>query len=334
MKSRPAQEAPADAATLSEPRTTVDELVDQEGLRRVTTLRSLGGISHRQDDLVACEEPLEIRIGGVSVAVVMRTPGGEHADQELVRGFLISERIIECPTTILSLRHCSTAPSPEADGNVVDVRLEATLEATLDLDRLRRNLFASSSCGICGKATIANVMQSGSAVDDTTEVTESLITGLPARLREHQQLFDWSGGLHAAALFTAAGHLVVVREDVGRHNAVDKVIGFAAGCISEASDPEKFALSGHILCVSGRVSFEIVQKALAARIPIVVAVSAPTSLAVQLAETARVTLVAFARGRSMNIYSEPQRIVTESSATSSANPTEPAIAIRRQAADV
>jgi FdhD protein len=273
---------------------------DQDGLRQVATARSHGGLRESQDDLVAREEPLEIRIGAISIAVVMRTPG--H-DEELTLGFLLGEGIIDRTNQVRSIRHCTTAPSPESDGNIINVRLDEDTEAAVDLESLRRNLFASSSCGICGKATIENAMRCSGKITDLTTFDEATVSQLPQRLREQQQWFESSGGLHGVGLFNSDGAMRVVREDVGRHNAVDKVIGFAAAA--------PFSLAGHGLFVSGRVSFEIVQKALAARIPLVAAVSAPTSLAVETAEAAGITLVAFVRDGSMKLYSHAHRITRD-----------------------
>lgn len=251
-------------------------------------------------DWLAREEPLEIRLGPVSLAVVMRTPG--H-DLELARGFLVSERIIQDLSQVVSLRHCTIAESPEAEDNVVQVQLREDVD--VDLERLRRNLYASSSCGICGKATIENAMDSAPPLEERTRFEAGAIATLTAQLLRQQQVFAQTGGLHAAGIFHPAQpgeELLVVREDVGRHNAVDKVLGWA-------SQTREFRLNESALVVSGRISFEIVQKALAARIPLIVAVSAPTSLAVDFAKTAGITLVGFSRGDSMKIYTHPQRLL-------------------------
>ena len=250
-------------------------------------------------DRVVCEEPLEIRIGGVPLAVVMRTPGN---DVELTRGFLLTERIVAGLDWIESVRHCTDVEHPEAEDNVMQVVLRRGV--VIDLARLRRNLYASSSCGICGKATIENVLATAPPVDDECSISAATLTRLPDLLRAGQPVFDRTGGLHAAGLFTTGGDTVVVREDIGRHNAVDKVVGWAlAGGAGVGS------LQGHALMVSGRISYEIVQKALAARIPIVAAVSAPSSLAIELANAGRMTLVAFLRGGRMSIYSGRHRVV-------------------------
>ena len=248
-------------------------------------------------DRVACEEPLEIQLAGVSLAVVMRTPGD---DLELVTGFLVTERVVDSLADVESVRHCNEAQDPDAADNVVRVTLRAGLRP--DLERLRRNLFASSSCGVCGKATLENALATAPPLDDDTRLPASLLLALPERLRAAQRVFEETGGLHAAGLFDATGGLLAVREDVGRHNAVDKVIGWATRA-------GQLPLAERVLLVSGRASFEIVQKALAARVPIVAAVSAPTSLAVSLAEGAGIALVGFLRGGGFNVYGARERIL-------------------------
>lgn len=249
-------------------------------------------------DEVVREEPLEIRVGGQPLAVVMRTPG--H-DEELVRGFLVSESVVKHVGEIRAVHPCSEA-SGEAEGNVVQATLVDGVE--VDWARLRRHMYASSSCGVCGKRTIASALAVAPALlDDGTRVAAETLYLLPERLRAAQAVFGRTGGLHAAGLFDASGQARVVREDVGRHNAVDKVIGWAAA--------RGESLARHILVVSGRVSFEIVQKALAARAPLVAAVSAPSSLAIDAAHAGQVTLVAFLRGRRMGVYASGFRIVGE-----------------------
>jgi len=247
-------------------------------------------------DWVAREEPLEIRIQGASLAVVMRTPGD---DAELGLGFLVTERVVRGAGDLVSLRHSSHAPSPEAGGNVL---LAVLAEGhPLDLQAFRRNLFAASSCGVCGKATLESVLASAPPLDDPARFGAGYLAPLGGRLLGRQPAFERTGGLHAAALFAPDGELLVVREDVGRHNAVDKVVGWAAA-------RRRLPLSGHALWVSGRVSFEIVQKALAARIPLVAAVSAPSSLAVALAERAGIAVAGFARGAGLNVYGARERV--------------------------
>jgi FdhD protein len=256
--------------------------------------RVADGQREHAEDHVAREEPLEIRLGGVPLAVVMRTPG--H-DEELTRGFLVTERVVSSTRDVVSVRHCTTVETPEAENNVVQVVLAPGVE--VDLVRLRRNLYASSSCGICGKATIDNALSTAPPLEDSTVVDIGTLTALPASLRTAQAVFDRTGGLHAAGSFTAAGACRIVREDVGRHNAVDKVIGWSQLHADDA---------GSILLVSGRISYEIVQKALAARIPILAAVSAPSSLAIELAAAANLTLLGFLRDGAFNIYAGAQRI--------------------------
>lgn len=266
-----------------------------DATREVTLRRYTDDSGAPGRDAVAREEPLEIRLGGVPLAVVMRTPG---EDRELTLGFLTSERVVESPDQVESVRHCRATPE-EAEDNVVQVVLAPGV--SVDLDRLRRNLYASSSCGICGKATIENALVVAPPLDDPSRFAPDFFYGLPGRLEANQATFAKTGGLHAAALFDPRGELLVAREDVGRHNAVDKVVGWAL-------DRGRFPLGGCVLLVSGRVSYEIVQKALAARVPVVAAVSAPSSLAVEFAQEARLTLVAFLRGRSLNVYGASERI--------------------------
>src|SRR6266850_357371 len=242
-----------------------DTLTDS--ISRVPVLRVADGAARAQRDAVAREEPLEIQIGGTPLAVVMRTPG--H-DADLALGFLASERVITAIDDVLSVRHCREARTPEAADNVVRVALADGVR--VDWEALRRNTYASSSCGICGKATIENALACAPALDDPARFAAAFFAPLPDRLASAQPGFAATGGLHGAALFDARGNLVVVREDVGRHNAVDKVLGL---CVRE----KRWPLAGHVLLVSGRISFEIAQKALAARVPVVAGVSAPTALA-------------------------------------------------------
>lgn len=264
---------------------------------RVPLLRFAEERGEASRDQVAREEPLEIRLGGVPLAVVMRTPGD---DAELATGFLVSERVVEKPGDVESVRHCRVAHHADAADNVVQVVLAPGVQ--VDLDRLRRNLFASSSCGICGKATIENALATAPPLVDPARFAPDFFYALPGRLAAEQPAFERTGGLHAAGLFAPDGALLVAREDVGRHNAVDKVLGWAlrAG---------RFPLSGHVLLVSGRLSYEIVQKALVARIPVLAAVSAPSSLAVELAARGGITLVGFLRGRGLNVYGQRERVI-------------------------
>jgi len=241
------------------------------------------------EDRVAVEEPLEIRVQGHSLAVVMRTPG--H-DRELVAGFLLTEGIVRDRSDILDLVHCRAGAEPEA--NVMDALLAPRVN--VDWARLQRHTFASSSCGLCGKASIDAVRTACPPLAETRlAVRRSILARLPDRLRAAQPAFASTGGAHASGLFSAEGELLALREDVGRHNALDKVVGWAFFA-------ERLPLSHRILLVSGRVSFELMQKALMAGIPCVAAVSAPTSLAVDFARESGQTLVGFVRGERMNVY--------------------------------
>ena len=250
----------------------------------------------RFDSLVA-EEPLEIRVEGLSLAVTMRTPGN---DFELAIGFLVTEGLISGGADVARISYC---PGPETqEFNVLDVTLAPGVPPLPE--RAARPFVTSSSCGLCGKASIETVRARSLhdvAVDPLT-VAASVLCELPRRLRDAQKVFERTGGLHAAGLFDAAGRLVCLREDVGRHNAFDKVIGWAAM-------DRRLPLREHLLLASGRASFELVQKALIAGVPLLAAVSAPSSLAVELAEEAGMTLVGFLRGDTMNVYAGAQRIV-------------------------
>lgn len=266
-----------------------------DGVRVFGAVHIEDGRSTSRDERIAHEEPLEIQINGAPVAVLMRTPG--H-DEELGLGFLMTERIVRDPADVASIRHCTTVPDAEAEDNVLQVRLQA--HVAFDLEKLRRHTFASSSCGVCGKATIDNACAVASPLPAGAHMSAAILTSLPAKLRAAQAAFDATGGLHGVGAFTLDGAVVVAREDVGRHNAFDKVIGHLA---ARAHDP-----SAHALLVSGRVSFEIVQKAAAARIPIVAGISAPSSLAVRMARALNVTVVGFLRGTSMNVYAGEERV--------------------------
>lgn len=269
---------------------------DTEGARAVAIERFADAAVNAACDRVACEEPLELQLDGTPLAVVMRTPG--H-DLELALGFLLTERVIVVRSDLASLRHESVSPRSESTENVVRATLRPGL--SVDLERLRRNFYAGSSCGVCGKASLEVVLATAPPLENAARFDPALLYDLPERLRAAQDGFAATGGLHAAALFDAAGRILVVREDVGRHNAVDKVVGHAAAA-------GWLPLSGCGLLVSGRISFEIVQKALAARLPLVAAVSAPSSLAVELATAGGVALVGFLRGRSFNAYGRVDRL--------------------------
>jgi FdhD protein len=256
------------------------------------------GIRSERPDRLAAEEPMEIRAGGpgeeaAAVAVTMRTPGG---DFELAVGFLFTEGLIAGPEDVARVAYCDL-PREEQQYNVVTVSLSRAFDPT----SLRRNFYATSSCGICGKAALEDVETHCVPVGPGPVVSGSVIGALPGMLRQTQRVFDQTGGLHAAGLFKAAGEPIAIREDVGRHNAVDKVIGEQ---LLSANVP----LADSILQVSGRVSFEIVQKAAMAGIPIVSAVSAPSSLAVEAGERFGQTIVGFVRDDRFNVYSHAERI--------------------------
>jgi FdhD protein len=262
------------------------------------TAVDVGDGRKRTADSLATEEPMEIRVDAPGmeqrqVAVTMRTPGN---DFELAAGFLHTEGLVAATGDVRSVRYCSV-PREEQQYNVVTVDLARPYDTSL----LQRNFYTTSSCGICGKASLDSISVRCAPVADGPGVPEAVVVELPGRLREAQRLFDRTGGLHAAGLFDAEGRLLELREDVGRHNAVDKLVGHAllAGTLP---------LSERVLMVSGRLSFEIVQKAAVAGIPIVCAVSAPSSLAVDAGRRFGMTLVGFLRGSRFNIYTGPERI--------------------------
>lgn len=259
---------------------------------RVRKVTAAGGCSE-VSDVTAREEPLEIRVEGRSVAVVMRTPG--H-DEELATGFLVSEGVVQRPRDILEVSQCPSTGNSK--GNIVDVLLGG---AVVNWDSLTRHVFSASSCGLCGKTSIDSVFQQFPPVKGDWQVTPALIASLPDKLRAAQKTFAKTGGLHASGLFDLDGNLIVLREDVGRHNALDKILGYAL-------QRDLLPLDQHILLVSGRVSFEIIQKALAGGIALVAAISAPSSLAVDFAQKANQTLVGFLRGETMNVYTHAQRV--------------------------
>ncbi len=254
----------------------------------------VGARPMRHTDALAREEPLEIRVRGRSVAVTMRTPG--H-DEELAAGFLLTEGIIGHSGEIVVIGQCLESDAPE---NTLNVFLAPRVQ--VDFERLNRHVFASSSCGLCGSSPAsAQAHQLAGKDAGAPRIRAALLAKLPDRMRRGQRAFSRTGGLHSAAIFDDRGRLLVLREDVGRHNAVDKVIGY--GILKR-----KLPFAAHVLVVSGRASFEIAQKALAARIPIVCAISAPSSLAVEFARESGQTLVGFLRGGTMNVYSWPERV--------------------------
>ena len=271
--------------------------------RRVTRLTT-GEASTTSEDLLAVEEPLEIKVGGKSLAITMRTPGN---DIDLAAGFLVSEGVITKKEEFAGAKYCArTTPDGVNTFNVLDVTL-APWVAALDLS-LERAFYTTSSCGLCGKASIDAVRTKSafSIHSDPLLIDAALLASFPDRLRAEQAVFDKTGGLHAAGLFDAvSGELLVLREDVGRHNAVDKVVGWA---LKEGRLP----LRGTVLMVSGRSSFELTQKASMAGIPFLASVSAPSSLAANLASDAGMTLVGFLRGNSMVIYTGEGRVVNGS----------------------
>ena len=255
------------------------------------------GDVRRLDDCLVVEEPLEIRIDGSPLTVTMRTPG--H-DLDLAAGFLFTEGIIEQRSQLRSIGFGVTERQ-ETSGNIVEVELEG---AACDRERLQRNFFVASSCGICGKASIDAIRARGLRPPNPDfRLDGDVLCSLPDKLRAAQTIFGRTGGLHAAGLFTAEGELLCLREDVGRHNAVDKVAGWALR-------ENKLPLGDTALLVSGRGGFEIIQKALAAGVPLLASVSAPSGLAVRLAREFGLTLVGFLRGRRFLIYSGEQRLTT------------------------
>jgi FdhD protein len=259
-----------------------------------------GGATSRADFL-ATEEPLGIRVNDVALTLTMRTPGD---DVELAAGFLVSEAVVRTPADLAGIKLCDGTScghgGHEGMGNIADVTLAPGVTLA---PAARRNFMTTSACGVCGKASIEDicVLPEKALATDLAKFAPAVLAALPDRLRDAQRVFSRTGGLHAAGLFTADGELIIVREDVGRHNAVDKVVGWAllAG---------RLPLSGCILLVSGRASFELVQKAVLAGIPLLAAVSAPSSLAVDLAGEAGLTLVGFLRGPSMNVYAGAERL--------------------------
>jgi FdhD protein len=266
--------------------------------RTVRLLAVSGDGSARRRDQLAGEEPMEIRVGTPgadqqAVAVTMRTPG---SDFELAVGFLITEGVIDSAAAVRSVRYCDV-PRAEQQYNVVTV----DLDRPVDLSAASRTFYTTSSCGVCGKASLDAIEVRCAPVSVGPQVAAEVIRALPGRLRDAQRLFDRTGGLHAAGLFNPDGELVVLREDVGRHNALDKVVG-------ERALADALPLAGHVLMVSGRVSFEIVQKAAVAGIPIVCAVSAPSSLAVDAGRRFGMTIVGFVRDDRFNVYSGTERI--------------------------
>ena len=271
------------------------------------TISEIRGAAQRsRRDELAVEEPLEIRLGfetpdgraEKSVSITMRTPGN---DAELATGFLFTESIIRDTSDIAFVKSCGPPAPDSGNHNVIRVELESGVQ--VDLDRLERHFYATSSCGVCGKTSLdaLRVLGAKEPAAASLRFDREVLTALPERLRAEQQVFDATGGLHAAAAFDASGELVVVHEDVGRHNAVDKVVG--ALLSRDMLPANEFGL-----LVSGRASFELMQKAVMAGMPLLAAISAPSSLAVDLAQEFNITLVGFLRGDTFNIYAAPERI--------------------------
>jgi FdhD protein len=265
--------------------------------------RDAGSAAKTEADLLAVEEPLEIQIGldqtdWKTISITMRTPGG---DPELAAGFLFTEGIVNTREDVVSIEHCGPPSGPQGTRNVIRVRLARGVAPALE--RLDRHFYTASSCGVCGKTSIEAVQMARRPVleQGTPAIRKDLLKDLPARLYEAQEVFHSTGGLHAAALFDPEGTLLAHGEDVGRHNAVDKVIG---SLLREGRLPAR----GTILVVSGRAGFELVQKALMASIPAMIAIGAPSSLAVDLAREFGMTLVGFVRGDQFNVYSGADRL--------------------------
>lgn len=258
----------------------------------IEIVRYVGKRTEKVSDLVAVEEPLQITVDGAPIAVVMRTVAD---DKDLVLGFLITEGIIKSVNDVSRI-------DLEQKKNHALVFLGD--DVVVDVASLQRNIYSASSCGICGKASIEEVFLKAELIDSEVEIAAEILLSAPDVLRDAQQTFDSTGGLHAAGLFSESGELLILKEDVGRHNAIDKVIGSAL-----KNKGLNIDLNRCFLQVSGRVSFEVVQKALMAGIPIVSAISAPTSLAITFAEDSRMTLIGFMRGERMNVYAGSQRLI-------------------------
>jgi FdhD protein len=284
-----------------------DHVAANSAERQVDVIRVRGGAKTPDRDRVAAEEPLEIRLHGRPFAVIMRTPG---ADRELAAGFLLAERVLHGADDLGTIAYCHEtggAGATDRTGmleNVVNVTLVGAAEASLERFLAgRRQVTTTSACGMCGRRTIESLASEAAPIAAQWAVDPKVIAALPAQLRARQSVFDGTGGLHAAGLFSPDGTLVDVAEDVGRHNAVDKIIG--RGLMQDA-----LPLSDCILCVSGRTSFEIVQKAICGGVPMVAAVSAPSTLAIGLAEAFGVTLIGFVRGDAFNVYAHGGRVTS------------------------
>ena len=257
-----------------------------------------GRVNAAAADRIAVEAPLELRLGGKALTVLMRTPG-EGEDEELARGFLYSEGLIGGAEDLVAITRPERLTGDEV-GNVLELTLRPGLPA-LELERL---FYASSSCGVCGKTSISSLAVRAQPITSSLRVSLALVGSLPERLRAAQPRFAETGGLHASGLFSAEGALLAAREDVGRHNALDKLIGWALV-------ERRLPLAEAVLAVSGRVSYDLLQKAITAGIPILVAVGAPSSLAIDLAEQFGVTLAGFTRGDALNLYANPERVLEQ-----------------------
>ncbi|HEY2152234.1 MAG TPA: formate dehydrogenase accessory sulfurtransferase FdhD [Vicinamibacterales bacterium] len=271
-----------------------------EAFHGVDVVRIRAGVRSGDRDRAATEEPLEVRLHDRPFAVIMRTPG---ADRELAAGFLLAEGILKSADDLGTIEYCQD-PSAEHPENIINAKLvDGSAETLAKFLAERRNVTTHSSCGMCGRLSIDSLKTDLPALAVPWAVPASTIVELPGRLRDAQAVFEETGGLHAAGLFTRDAQLTTIAEDVGRHNAVDKVIG-------RMVIQERLPLDNHILFVSGRTSFEIVQKAFLAGIPMVAAVSAPSSLAIDLAEECGITLIGFLRGQNFNVYTHSERVTT------------------------
>ncbi|MEM7108168.1 MAG: formate dehydrogenase accessory sulfurtransferase FdhD [Bacteroidota bacterium] len=277
----------------------------QEQIKSISIQKLKAGVPFEDKaDLLAVEEPLEIRIGygqareriQKSISVTMRTPAHDH---ELALGFLFSEGIIQSFDDIEGIRHCEDVGKEET-GNIVRVELRPTVQ--INTAKLQRHFYTTSSCGVCGKSSLEAISNQCKPIQSKLQVSHEVVLAAPPKLRSSQTVFAHTGGIHATGLFDAKGQLIMLREDVGRHNAFDKVIG---ACLAKGMVP----LSDYLVLVSGRASFELAQKAVMAGLPIMAAVGAPSSLAVQLAQRFRLTLMGFLKQSTLNIYNNANRVV-------------------------
>ena len=276
--------------------------LEDSRIRSKGTSKFTGGALKPEADVLVCEEPLEIQIAGRTWVTVMRTPGD---DFNLAKGLLFGEGIISTEKDIQSIRHCNTVPSAEAEENILQIRLGEAVK--MDWQAQERHLFANASCGVCGKASLENLRKDLGPMPVEWAIALSKVAQMPDQMRTAQEVFQATGGLHAAALFSKDGDCIKVCEDIGRHNATDKVIGWALS--NAVSFPDC------VLVVSGRISFEIAQKAWKASIPVLVAVSAASSLAVEVAEEAHMGLMSFTRQSGGNCFGALQRFETSGGST-------------------